>query len=55
MKSVLQSKTVWLAVLQAVLGVAIVIATETGEAGVALILKSIVDIALRYATVEPLK
>lgn len=55
MKSVLQSRTVWMAVLQAVLGIAIVVATEAGEAGVALVLKSIVDIALRYATVEPLK
>lgn len=55
MKSVFASRTVWLAVIQAVLGVAIVVATEAGEVGIVLVLKSLVDIALRFDTYEPLK
>lgn len=55
MKTALKSKTVWLAILQAVLGVLAVMYTEMGEVGMAMVLKSMVDISLRYNTSEPIR
>lgn len=50
MKTLLQSRTFLIALLQAVAGVAIIATTELGYVGVAVIIKSIVDILLRLDT-----
>lgn len=52
MKAVIQSKTVWLAVLQAVAGVAIVVLTEMDLVGYAAIVKSGLDFFVRLLTEE---
>lgn len=53
MKNILKSRTVWLAVAQAVGSVAIVILTEMDMMGAVLVVKSLVDILLRIDTKEP--
>lgn len=55
MKSILKSKTFWLATLQGVVGVWTVIASAMPDVGWIIIGKSILDIALRLATIEPAK
>lgn len=50
MKTLLQSKTFWLAVSQAVGAVLIVALTELDMMGGVLIVKSVVDILLRLST-----
>ena len=50
MKSLLQSKTFWVAVIQAVAAVLVVALTELHFVGGALMVKSIVDIILRITT-----
>jgi len=50
MKSLLQSRTFWVAVAQAVGAVAIVALTELDMVGGVLVVKSIVDILLRLST-----
>jgi len=52
MKSIFKSKTVIIAILQGVLGVAIAMQSVAPELGQLMFLKSIVDIALRYVTTE---
>jgi len=50
----LKSRTVQLAVIQAILGLVIIILTEADMVGYATMLKSVVDIFLRADTNEPL-
>lgn len=53
MKSLLSSKTFWLAVIQSFVGVAVIFETAYPEVGWLVVVKSILDIALRYITSEP--
>lgn len=46
-KTLIQSKTFWLAVVQAIAGAAIVFSTAYPQAGWLVIAKSVVDIVLR--------
>lgn len=48
--TLLQSKTFWLAVVQAIGGGLIIYFTQMNEAGVVVILKSVLDISLRLIT-----
>lgn len=50
MKSILNSRTFWLAVFQAVASVLVVTFTELDMAGYAMLVKSVVDICLRVDT-----
>jgi len=51
---ILKSKTVIVAVLQAVSGIVVAISTTLPELGWTLVAKSALDIALRLITVKPL-
>ena len=53
MKSLFVSKTFWLSILQAVAGALVIFATTYPTLGWIVIAKSIVDIALRYVTTQP--
>lgn len=53
-KSLFASKTFWLAVLQALLGVFVVFGTAYPMIGWLAIGKSVVDMALRYITTTPI-
>lgn len=50
----LKSRTVLLAIAQAVVGIVILVLTEADLAGSALLVKSLADILLRSITVEPI-
>ncbi len=50
MKSILQSRTFWLAVTQALIGIVAVFATTYPDIGTLLVLKSLLDVILRYET-----
>lgn len=50
MKSILKSKTFWIAVIQAVIGITVVVLTELDMVGYVAIAKSIGDIILRLVT-----
>lgn len=50
----LKSRTVLLAIAQAVVGIVVLVLTEADMAGNALLIKSVVDIFLRADTYEPL-
>lgn len=52
MKSFLKSKTIWLAVLQGIAGVVTVSITQYPTVGELLVLKSVLDIAVRFMTTE---
>jgi len=54
MKNILKSRTVWLAIAQAVGAVAVVILTELDMMGAVLLVKSAIDILVRLDTKEPL-
>lgn len=54
-KSLFQSRTFWLAVVQAALGAVVVFETNFPGVGWLAIVKSILDIGLRYATTAPVK
>jgi len=53
-KSILASKTVWLAVIQAISGIAVAVLTQQGMLGGVLVVKSVVDIILRLITTDPI-
>lgn len=53
MKNPLKSKTIWLAVIQGVLGVIVAVSTTYPELGGIMILKSMLDIILRVITTMP--
>lgn len=55
MKPFWKSKTVWIAVLQGVAGVAIAVATNYDAMGVVMVLKTLVDISLRCVTSEAIQ
>jgi hypothetical protein len=50
MKKIWQSKTFWIAILQALTGIVIAFATNYPTAGWLLVLKSCLDIATRFIT-----
>lgn len=50
-----QSKTLWIAIIQGVLGVLAVVTTQYPELGGALVAKSILDFTLRFMTEKPVK
>jgi len=52
MKTLLNSKTFWIAVIQAVAGIAVVALTELDMIGYVGIMKSVVDIVIRTMTTE---
>jgi cellulase/cellobiase CelA1 len=52
MKSIFKSRTFWLAAIQAVLGVVIVVFTELDMVGYVAAAKSIMDVLLRLDTKE---
>jgi len=54
MKTLLQSRTMWIAVAQAIGAVLIVAFTELDMMGGVLVVKSIVDVILRLDTKEPI-
>lgn len=51
-KKLLRSKTVLLAILQAVVGIGVAVLTELDLAGYIIVLKSVADIFMRVITVE---
>ncbi len=53
-KGFFQSKTCWLAVIQAVTGGLVIFFTQADMVGYVAIIKSFGDIALRYATTAPM-
>lgn len=54
MKSIWKSKTLWLAVVQFAIGGTLVVIQGHPELGGLLILKSILDMCLRFLTTEPI-
>jgi len=55
MKTLLQSRTFWLAVIQAVAGIGVIALTELDMIGYVGIFKSVVDIILRTITSSQIK
>ena len=53
-KSLLGSKTFWLAVVQAAIAVVVVFDTQYPGVGVLMMLKSVLDIVLRIITTAPI-
>lgn len=53
MKQWYLSKTIWLAVLQGVIGVVVAIGTQIPDVGWWMIAKSVLDILLRAITTDP--
>ena len=53
MKSIIRSKTCWLAVMQATVGVVVTVGADHHALGGLLVLKSILDIILRVVTTRP--
>lgn len=49
------SKTIWLAVLQAILGVFVAIGTEIPTVGWIMVVKSVIDVLIRSLTEESVK
>lgn len=52
-KSLLQSKTFWVAAVQAMLGIVVIFATQYPAVGELVIAKSILDVFLRILTDQP--
>jgi hypothetical protein len=52
-KNILTSKVFWVAILQGILGVVVVVSTSIPGVGWLMILKTIIDIALRMLTTQP--
>lgn len=50
MKSIFQSRTFWLAVLQAIVGILVVFMSAYPEVGQLLVAKSVIDVILRVVT-----
>jgi hypothetical protein len=53
MKSLFSSKTFWLAVVQAILGIVVIFSTTYPDVGWLLTAKSVLDIVLRFTTTTP--
>lgn len=54
MKSWYKSKAIWIAIIQAIIGIVIAAETVYPDAGIVLIGKSILDIVLRVLTTTPI-
>jgi hypothetical protein len=54
MKSILKSRTLWLAVAQSVVGIVVVFSTTYPDVGWLLTAKSVLDIVLRFLTTQPI-
>lgn len=55
MKKIYKSKVFWVAIIQGVLGAVLLFDTDTTTyLGVALIIKSVTDVVLRFMTNEPI-
>ena len=54
MKTFFSSRTVWLALIQAVTGGVVIFLTEMDMVGLVVVAKSVGDIMLRLATNEPI-
>lgn len=54
MKTLVTSKTFWLAVLQGIIGLVVVFSTSYPDAGWLLTAKSVLDIVLRLYTSQPI-
>ena len=54
-KSLLESKTFWIAVIQGVGGILVVALTELDLVGYAALAKSVLDVFVRIDTKEPVK
>ena len=54
-KSILLSKTVWLAILQGLLGVVVALGTQLPTVGWIMVVKSVIDVLLRVITEAPVK
>ena len=55
MKTLWESRTFWLAVIQAIAGVVVVALTELDLVGYAAMFKSVIDTFLRFDTDKPVK
>lgn len=55
MKKIYKSKTFWIAVLQAVTGIAVVFSSTYPEIGGLILAKSILDVLLRVVTTTTIK
>jgi len=53
-KSIYKSKTFWLAITQAIIGACLTIDTDVPWLGVLLIIKSIIDVVIRFTTDQPI-
>ena len=53
MKGLVQSRTFWLAIIQGVAGVIVILETELPGVGWVAIVKSVLDVLLRLATGKP--
>ena len=53
-KSLVSSKTFWLALAQACVAIVVVFQTSYPDAGVLLMLKSVLDIVIRLYTTQPI-
>lgn len=53
MKSIFDSKVFWLAVIQGIIGVVVVVGTTNPDLGYIFVVKSFLDIVLRLLTTEP--
>ena len=54
-KSILLSKTVWLAILQAILGIVVAVGSQIPTVGWLMVVKSIIDVLIRVITTQPVK
>lgn len=54
-KSIFTSKTFWLAIIQALIGIVVAVQIEMPEVGGLLLIKSVLDMSLRFVTIEPVK
>ena len=55
MKPWYKSKTIWIAILQGIVGIAVAVATEYQGLGYLMVVKSIVDVIVRYMTTESIR
>jgi len=54
-KSIWLSKTLWIALLQGILGVVVVIGTSAPDLGWLLVAKSVLDMVIRFLTIQPVE
>ncbi len=54
-KSLFKSKTFWIAIIQAIVGIIVAVFTNFGLIAYITVAKSVADIAIRLITKEPIK